>query len=380
MMNACSMRIVHIVRQYPPGIGGIEEVVAQLSRAQAREGHQVRVVTLNRIFADPERVLPAQETADGVEIFRLPWRGSTRYPIAPQALDLARGFDLAHVHAIDFFFDYFALRRSALGAPLIATTHGGIFHTNKNAAAKRVWFNTLTRLSARAYDRIICCSPADFAMFQQIAPDRLTLIDNGVDVEKFAGRSARAPRKGIVTIGRFSSNKRLDLLLDAFAALRHQDPEWRLAIAGAPSDWDGAQLAREIAARGLAGAVDVYIRPSNAEIGAIVGQASLFASASAHEGFGVSLIEALSAGLAPVVAPNAAFCDFAARIPQITLSDFADSRATAQAFQAAFTQLEAQGAAGRERAMAAAASYAWPGVAARYMDAYRMALAARATS
>ena len=96
------------------------------------------------------------------------------------------------------------------GRVVIATTHGGFFHTARFATLKKIWFATLTRASARGYDALVCCSASDLARFAPIASGRARLIVNGVDVEKFAGASAPKLSRNMVTLGRFSSNKRLD--------------------------------------------------------------------------------------------------------------------------------------------------------------------------
>lgn len=369
------MRIVHVARQFPPGIGGIEEVVACLARAQAAAGHDVRVVTLDRIFADPARALAPRETIGGVEVVRLGFRGSTRYPLAPQALAHVRDADIVHVHAIDFFFDYLAATAPIHRRAMVATTHGGFFHTSAHGRLKKIWFDLVTRRTARAYATLVACSQADADLFARIDHPDLRIIENGVDVEKFAGAGAAAALKSLVTIGRFSVNKRLDRLLDAFAALVRRDAAWRLSIAGAESDWSAERLATEIVRRGLGEHVRVHARPSNAEIAALLGQARIFVSASEYEGFGVSLIEAMSAGLATVVEGNAAFRSFAARHADIALADFSDADAAAGAILAAHARVTAEGAALRARAMAQAADYAWAGVARRYLQVYEEARA-----
>ena len=81
-----AMNIVHVVRQFHPALGGIESVVRELASAQVAAGHRVRVVTLNRVFkATQDQVLPARGVVDGAEVIRLPFFGSTRYPLAPSA-------------------------------------------------------------------------------------------------------------------------------------------------------------------------------------------------------------------------------------------------------------------------------------------------------
>jgi hypothetical protein len=81
------MRIVHVVRQFYPAIGGFESVVWELATRQAGEGHTVRVITLDRLFkTDKPAKLAARETIAGIEIIRIPFVGSSRYPIAPAGM------------------------------------------------------------------------------------------------------------------------------------------------------------------------------------------------------------------------------------------------------------------------------------------------------
>ena len=48
-------RIVHIVRQFSPAIGGLENFVKSLAKEQIDDGLDVEVVTLNRIFHQKEQ-------------------------------------------------------------------------------------------------------------------------------------------------------------------------------------------------------------------------------------------------------------------------------------------------------------------------------------
>jgi alpha-1,3-mannosyltransferase len=52
--------------------------------------------------------LAAIDDLDDIEIARIPYFGSSRYPIALSVLRHIKEADPVHVHAIDFFFDYFA--------------------------------------------------------------------------------------------------------------------------------------------------------------------------------------------------------------------------------------------------------------------------------
>ncbi|MGO7986892.1 glycosyltransferase family 4 protein [Rhizobium leguminosarum] len=362
--------IVHVVRQFLPNRGGLEDVVANLARQTVRLGYRVRVVTLDSLFTAPEDKLPLREDVDGIEVVRIPWFGTSRYPLAPQVFRHLADADLVHVHAIDFFFDALAWARLLHGKPMIVTTHGGFFHTQKYATIKKIWFRTLTRASAMAYRRVVCCSASDLKQFSEIAPDSL-LIENGADIGKFADTASRRAKRRIVTIGRFSVNKRLDHLLDAMVMLKTRDPEWHLDIVGAESDLNRADVEGAIESRHLSGRVTLHVSPENDTIRRIIAEASIFASASEYEGFGLVALEAMSAGLLPVLNANDAFATLAARHPVLMLADFTNPESAATAIEAAHQALSRQPDAVRAELLDAARGYSWDIVAGRYIDLYR---------
>lgn len=369
---------VQVVRQYLPNRGGLEEVVANLADQLLKQGYRVRVVTLDRRFTALHETLPPRQIINGVEVVRIPFSGSPRYPLAAQVFRHIGDADIVHVHAIDFFFDALAWTRLLHGKPMIATTHGGFFHTEKYAGLKTVWFNTATRLSALAYRRLIGCSAQDTRTFQAIAGNRVIQIDNGVDTRKFADAGSRRAMRRIVTLGRFSINKRLDNLLDAIRALVSRSEDWHLDIVGVPGDQSVADVESMVAARNLGCHVTMHIGLSNEEIRGILGNCSLFASASDYEGFGLVAVEALSAGLMPLLNTNTAYSDLASQHAEICISDFADSDATAVRVEAAFDTLARDTAAYRTAAMQAAGGYSWDRVSERYLAVYREVLGARA--
>lgn len=367
--------IVHVTRQFAPSRGGLEDVIGNLCRQLLKRGFRVRVVTCNSVFAEPGPLLPAHEIVDGIEVVRIPWSGSTRYPIAPQVFRHLADADLIHVHAIDFFFDALSWGRLLHRRPMVATTHGGFFHTQKYAALKKIWFRTVTRASALGYRRLVCCSQSDAALFSQIAAERTVTIENGANTEKFAGRASPAPARHIVTIGRFSVNKRLDRLIAMMRPLVQTNPEWHLDIIGAPSDLSAADLERQIAATGLSQHVSIHAGVTDATIAERIGKASFFASASEYEGFGVVAIEAMSAGLVPLLHPNDAYRNLAGRHDCIRLVDFSEADGAARAFEEAYRHaLDGTGASGK-RIVAEAAAYSWDSVADRYVDVYETVLA-----
>lgn len=368
--------IVHVVRQFLPNRGGLEDVVFNLCRQAIRHGFRIRVVTLNSLFSEPGRALAERETIDGIEIVRIPWKGSSRYPVAPSVLKHIRDADLVHVHAVDFFFDFLSLTRLVHRKPMIATTHGGFFHTKRFAAIKALWFRTLTRLSASAYHPLVGCSQSDVETFRPIAGGNLELIENGVDTAKFHDRALTLPAKRLITIGRFSSNKRLDRLIAATRTLLDVDPEWSLDIIGVPSDLTLSDVTAMT--KGIEAQVRVHAGLNNGAIADLISQCSLFVSASEYEGFGLVAIEAMSAGLLPVLQENSAYAALAARHGMMKVGDFTFASQGAELIRSAWRMLEGDPERMRTTLIHEADGYSWEKVAERYIRLYRQVLVQKA--
>ncbi len=301
------MKVVHVVRQYLPSVGGLEEVVRNLAQQQLRQAHYCPcVLTLNRVFREANVLLPSTEMLDGVAVRRLGFVGSDRYPLCPQVALMLGSADLIHVHGIDFFFDYLALLHPLLRKPMVASTHGGFFHSGFARRLKQLYFRTATRLSATAYARVIASSASDGELFSPVVPaDQLVVIENGVDLEKFAGAASSDLRPVLIYFGRWSVNKGLLECLDVLAALCAQQPHipWTLLIAGREYDLNTGDLNAYAESRGVAQRIVLHPNPDVHALRSLIGLASYFLCLSRHEGFGIAPIEAISAGLIPLLSP-----------------------------------------------------------------------------
>lgn len=364
------MRIVHVVRQFFPAIGGFESVVYELAARQVALGHTVRVVTLDRLFkSECHGKLPPRDRVAGIEIVRIPFFGSPRYPIAFSVLKHIRDADIVHVHAIDFFFDFLAWTRFH-GRRLVVSTHGGFFHTTFAARLKRIYFETVTRASMLCYDGVAAVSEVDYRQFSRIRPRGLVCIENGVNTAKFHDAGSPGPVKSMIWIGRFSQNKRLDRLISFLAALRRIDADWRLVIAGQP--WDlGIRALNELAARaGVADALRIVQSPDDDGIRRLIGESAVIVSASDYEGFGIAAIEGMSAGLFPLLSDIAPFQRLVAQGGIGLNVNFDDAEAAAAAFLSRWGAMAGDYAQARTRAIAAAAAYGWDSVLERYQSLY----------
>ena len=299
------MIIAHVVRQYAPSVGGLEEVVKNLARFQLEAGLRPYIITLDRVFKHPDDRLPAVEWIEGIKVIRIPYCGSSRYPLAFSVLRHLQEADLVHVHAIDFFYDFLALTKIIHGKKLVVSTHGGFFHTAYASRLKKIYFKTVTRFCSLFYDKVIGCSDNDGEIFSQIiAPEKLMVIENGVDIDKLSVPASEAlPRPNIIYFGRWSINKGIIEALRLFSALVKNDREnpWQFVIAGRPYDIDEEEIRKTAKEYGISDRVQVYASPSDSQLKQLAQTASYFLCLSKHEGFGIAPIEAMSAGLFPLL-------------------------------------------------------------------------------
>lgn len=363
------MRIAHVVRQYYPSIGGFEEVVKNLCKHQRQEGHDPYVITLDRYFKALDQKLEKAEIIDGISVIRIPFHGSTRYPIAPSVLKYIKEADIVHVHAIDFFYDFLAITKLFHQKKMVVSTHGGFFHTSYASTFKKIFFNTVTRLSALFYHKVIASSENDAEIFKAIVLDeKLTTIENGVDIEKLHVENKTEFPPALLYFGRWSENKGIFEALALFANLSEQDKEndWRFILAGRPYDLTSEDIQNKIEKLNIQTKVEIHVNPTIEQLKVLTLQATYFFSLSKFEGFGIAPIEAMSAGLTPVLS---------AIPPFIKLIDKAGEGVViheGKANQVKMIMAHYQNKHFKFVAMQQfIQQYAWSGVNQHYMDAYQ---------
>ena len=368
------MRILQLTRQFLPAQGGLESVVEGLSVALQHNGHKVQVATLRLLFASGA-MAPRESVEAGLAVRRMRHWGPRRYPVAPAALQAIRGYDLVHIHAIDFFVDYLSLLRLFHRIPLVVSTHGGFFHTQRARAFKEIYFKTVTRQSLGGVRAVVCVSQHDREMFGKIvSPQRLRLIENGANIDRFWSLEKRIEPGLVLGISRLAENKRVEKVLEAMALLKHRYPRMRLEWVGADSDGLRAALERRVAELGLSGRVRFHGAVSGEELYRLLERAHLFVSASSYEGFGLSTIEAMSAATVVVVTAVGAHPDI--------VQDGVSGLLTGQDATGLVGQMECVLAMPADKlamignaARAATKRFSWGQIAPKYEQLYREVLA-----
>jgi glycosyltransferase involved in cell wall biosynthesis len=182
----------------------------------------------------------------------------------------------------------------------VATFHDLFVMTGEYSTPEfRRRFTEQARHAAKQADRIIAVSA--FTAEQVISllgveSTRVSVVPHGVrPLPKFGA----AREKIVLHVGAIQKRKNLVRLVRAFAAL---PGDWRLVLAGS-SGYGADEVFAEIERSKCRNRITVTGYASAAELGKLYAQATVFAFPSLDEGFGMPVLEAMSAGV-PVIASN----------------------------------------------------------------------------
>ena len=301
-MTNAALRVGLIVPRFTPYHGGVETYAAQAAAALAAKGVEVTVVTQIPRGA----TLPVQDRQNGYTIERhyLPFGGifDVPSPAAARAARQSERFDVVWVHSYHTPLAWLAAEQAK--APVVFTPwyHGG-GHTPMRDALHRVHRRAGRRLMA-ASRRILVATEAEADLVlrdfpRQVDHDKITLAQIGI-ADPVGGRQPYPGESNVVlTVARQEPYKRTDVLIRAVAELRNRAIPARLVVVGQGSGLEAYRaLATALDANDVVtftGAVD------NETLGRWWASASMYATASLHEAFGLCLGEALAAGV-PVIA------------------------------------------------------------------------------
>jgi glycosyltransferase involved in cell wall biosynthesis len=160
---------------------------------------------------------------------------------------------------------------------------------------RRIWANA---------SEIVACSEGLKQRALQFFPGlMISTIPNGVDLERFQPGTEEKPAKPVrlITVGRLSSTKRVELLIHTVKLLKDKGLEVRLKVVG------GGALEkhlRQMALReGLKNSVEFMGRVDRNIMPGLYQQSDIYISATMQEGMSNAMLEAMSSGL-PIVTTN----------------------------------------------------------------------------
>jgi glycogen(starch) synthase len=251
------------------------------------------------VFLAPPGDLPRELRAVGAAVLEAPFGPDHGLRASARALRHAvHGARPALVHTHLAYADLVAAGTLGRGRPALVTTeHGiaradGVYHRSV-AKARVMAFAHTARL--RRFDAAIAVSRATAdAMREKWHPrSPITVIPNGVD--RGALVAPRAAGLRVLSLARLAPEKRLDALVDGFAALTLEQPGATLTLAGTgPLE---ADLRRQVSRLGLDDRVSL---PGFVDPEAALAEHDVLAMLSVWENCSYALLDAAAAGLGVV--------------------------------------------------------------------------------
>lgn len=320
------MDIVMFTETFLPHANGVTTSLLNAREGLKRRGHSVTIYS-----AGPPLLDAADVHFYGGKIFHL-------YPDFPIAFYPSRRSvrnnrrvrsepaDVVHVHGPGpmGWRGYKASRR--LRVPLVLTHHTVMEPLVRYAP---VGWKTIYRVGTRLISRRLVHKSKLLIAPSRAARDELAnkfpedghkvrIVPTGIDTDRFSpdldGSRVRADwgytggERVILYLGRLSYEKRIDVLLDAFARLYKQEPLARFVVAGTGPAVD--ELKQQSSVLGLDDVVGFPGHISDHLLPQTYAAADAFASASQVETQGLTLLEAMAVGRPCAVSAFGGYLDF----------------------------------------------------------------------
>ena len=312
------IKVLMVTGAYHPEIssGGLQ---SQLMARAIRGRAQVRVLT-----TAVDLTTPRYSTVDDVEVSRIHLRPGSRLSklqaaamVLPEMTRLVRWCDVVHIHGVSSKNTMVTAVARTFGKPVVVSLHTTGF--DEPGPIRRS--GRLLYRSFRAASRYLPVSQGlmQSSLDDGVAADRMEVVPNGIDVERFtpASRPQKlalrhdaghdTPHPVILFVGYFSRDKQPRVLFDAWMKLfdKHRIDATLWFVGATKSEYFEVDptladnMRRDAAARGRA--EQLLFTGAVHEVHRYFRLADIFVLPSRREGLPVALMEAMACGL-PCVA------------------------------------------------------------------------------
>ncbi|MGW1063620.1 glycosyltransferase [Streptomyces aureus] len=304
-------RDVFFVSNSVDELGGVTSWSHQMARLFTGRGHRVHVVgitepavpqelgelpypTTTLYDVHPPRVGPARGLRGRLDVAERRLRAERAAGMREKAAELTALFRAARPGAVVIVTQVWAMEWVELadttGLTVIGMSHESFEYSRKTSRFRRVLKHY------KDVDRMLALTREDADLWIRQGMDNASYMPNPLPFVP----EVPSPRieNAVVSVGRLTDQKGIDMLLDAWSEVAPLHPDWRLRIYGSGEDEE--ILRKQCTALGLDDSVDWMGRTSDVP-GALRG-GSVFVLSSRGEGFPLALMEAMATGL-----PCAAF-------------------------------------------------------------------------
>lgn len=277
------MKIVFL--SYLHGFGGAEKQNVMLANAMAERGHEV---TLISISVD-NNCYPLDEN---VKYIYLPDRKTNALRIVSRYQDIKKKLkEIRPDVTVNFWF-----QSAYMTAFMKKSVTGKVIYSERGDPGDKEYsgmMGIVRSLTLPRIDGFVFQSKGAQSFFNNSVQSRSTVIPNPVFVKAEDYPEVKERRKAIVTVGRLHPQKNHKLLIDAFALVADQIPDYILEIYGDGELKD--ELQKQIDNLGLSDRA--FLKGTSKEIHSLIYDAALFVLSSDYEGLPNTLLEAMALGI-----------------------------------------------------------------------------------
>jgi glycosyltransferase involved in cell wall biosynthesis len=375
------MKILQTPVRFYPFTGGVENYVYYLSRELVKSGNQVKVVCAK----EPD--IESKQRVEGIEVERLPYMGKIANTNITTGLPgaLSDGdYDIIHTHIpTPWSADWSAFYSNSKKKPLVVTYHNDIIGQGLASLVARIYNSVGLNYVLKTAAKIIITQPGYLQSSSYLAKyrDKIEVIPNGVDVEKFQPIQAsdnedKSTIFFLSVLDEFHKYKGLDYLLEALKIVKNNVPDVKLIVGGKGVLLDHHQ---EMAASlGLKDNVEFAGFIPDEEIADYYSQASVFvlpSISSLQEGFGIVALEALACQTPVVTTDIVGVAQDLKQIKGGIVIPPRDTHKLADAITQILSDAQMQKEMGQRGRKLVQEKYTWKGVASSMEKVYKEILA-----
>jgi glycogen(starch) synthase len=322
-MTKKGLSVIMLSWEYPPRIiGGISSHVYELSKALARKGVEVHIVTCDFPGA------PEYEEINGAKVYRfdsykvpaydfLSWIFSMNRNMAQRAIEVidAHNGCVDVVHAHDWLVAKAAIEvKNLYERPLVSTIHSteaGRRNGIHNDYQRTI--NEVEKWLVNESSMVICCSNymvEQIFQMLQVPREKVRVIRNGVDVSRFnlstnnqavSQQFANPGEKIVLYVGRLVHEKGVHVLIGAAPKVLNVLPNVKFVIVGEGGMKE--QLLKEAWDFGIPNKVFFTGFVDEKTLALLFKTSAVMVVPSLYEPFGITALEAMAAQV-PVVASD----------------------------------------------------------------------------
>ena len=323
------MRIGLFSDTYPPYVNGVSTSVFMLKKALEKKGHQVYVVTVNNEnmsykFDEDDTVIRIPGVPIGIYDYRL----TNIYPLRAINIIKKWNLDVMHTHT-EFGIGTFArIISKQLKIPIIHTYHtmyeDYVHYITKgyfDKSSKKIVEYLTMFYCEKTVNELIVPTNKTYKLFKEKYEfDRnINIIPTGIEIERFYVENVDAKKIQEISkklnilkndfvmmyVGRVASEKSIDVLIENQVEILKTCPHSKLIIVGDGPDAESyKELANKLKIEEnviFTGKIPWVEMPIYYQL------ANIFVTASTSETQGLTVIEAMAAGIVPVCIKDESF-------------------------------------------------------------------------